>query len=1005
MTHRRPSRRTGPIGLLGAAFLVAVLLLPGAVQPAAHAQNVDPAVYDTLAAAPDGQANFILLLDGRADLAAAAQIADWDARGRAVYAALHGTAVRSQAPLFAARRTGSIPGRIGRFEPLWIANAVVIRGDRRSLDALARQPGVARVLADVKMAPLSFDYAPDGRSAQDAACDCAPSTPLRSAQDAPFLAPDAPATACDPLTAAWGVSRIGAPEVWAEPYNVTGEGTVIGIVDTGVQWDHPALKGQYRGWDAQTGTVDHNYSWYNPAGLCDDSASGTCNADYPFGPPYPDGHGTHVTGIAAGWDGDTAHIGVAPGARWIHAAACDTYECPMSAVLVALQWMLAPADLAGAGPDPAKRPHVVNNSWGGFGGSVIYEEAIAALRAAGILPVFAAGNGGAAGCGPLVSPGDNPGAFSVGSVGAPGAWGDSIYSWSSRGSNPFTGGIGPQVVAPGGGGICSSEANGGYGYGSGTSSAAPHVTGAVSLILSAEPDLVGKVEQVEEILRRTAVPLTTAQTCGGAPGTAVPNNTYGWGRIDVKAAVDMVWQAGTLSGVVTDAGTGLPVAGATVAISRLGKTLSQQTAADGSYSFVAGGGSYDMGVSAFGYGSATAPAVSVAQDAVTTQDFSLTVLSTGGIFGVVRDSGGVPVVGATVSLDGAGLAAVTGPGGAYALADAPYGSHVLDVNAAGYAPGQAAVEVDGPAIAVPAIELVPAADYAVRDGGDTCSAEYAWIDATTGGTAHNLADNAFASVALSEPFPSFTFYGASYGTLHVSSNGFVSFGSGHKTWHGVVPFEGAPNNQIIGLGEDLNPENGSQGVIYTQDLGDGRFVIEYHAVEHWPSGDPETFEIILDRSDGSILVQYQVVSWPDFANAGIENADGSRGILYSSPDNPRLAAGLAVKYTPFSGAAPASPCVAIRRDGTAAVLSWPHLPPNTSYQVWRGTSPYFMPVSEGVRVETLPATGEDMAYPAAGGIGNPEQNMFYAVLGGLAGGLSGPSNRVGEFDFRLVAGN
>ena len=88
--------------------------------------------------------------------------------------------------------------------------------------------------------------------------------------------------------------------------------------------------------------------------------------------------------------------------------------------------------------------------------------------------------------------------------------------------------------------------------------AAPHVAGAVALILSAEPDLVGKVDQVEELLRKTAAPLTTgSQTCGGVPGTQVPNNTFGWGRIDVKAAVDFVWHAGTLSGT----GDRLPVPG------------------------------------------------------------------------------------------------------------------------------------------------------------------------------------------------------------------------------------------------------------------------------------------------------------------------------------------------------------------------------------------------------------------------------------------------------------
>ncbi len=53
--------------------------------------------------------------------------------------------------------------------------------------------------------------------------------------------------------------------------------------------------------------------------------------------------------------------------------------------------------------------------------------------------------------------------------------------------------------------------------------AAPHVAGAVALLLSAAPDLVGQVDQIEELLRRTAAPLTTGrQTCGGVPGTRCP---------------------------------------------------------------------------------------------------------------------------------------------------------------------------------------------------------------------------------------------------------------------------------------------------------------------------------------------------------------------------------------------------------------------------------------------------------------------------------------------------
>jgi hypothetical protein len=108
---------------------------------------------------------------------------------------------------------------------------------------------------------------------------------------------------------------------------------------------------------------------------------------------------------------------------------------------------------------------------------------------------------------------------------------------------------------------------------------------------------------------------------------------------------------------------------------------------------------------------------------------------------------------------------------------------------------------------------------------------------------------------------------------------------------------------------------------------------------------------------------------------------------------------------------PVAPVVAISRSGNNVVLTWQHAAQNTSYQVWRGVTPYFTPVGDGAANIGDGATGN---CNNAGGtitcvdtavLGDPATNYFYLVRSLNAAGAAADSNRVGEFDFALQPGS
>jgi len=289
---------------------------------------------------------------------------------------------------------------------------------------------------------------------------------------------------------------IGAQEAWSR--GITGRGIVVAVLDTGADMTDPELAARWRG---------GSNSWFDPYG------------EHPDAPVDPEGHGTQVLGVILGGDASGAHIGVAPDARWIAAKIFDDRgRATTDAIHQALRWVLDPD----GDPTTDDTPQVVNNSWS-FAGALCnpeFADDLRALRAAGILPVFAAGTS------EPVSPADLPEAFAVGALAEDGV---AMYFDSARG--PSTCGdvstIYPQVVAPGED-IYTTDRFGLYATSSGTSLAAAHVSGALALLLSADPTLAA--DEQATLLEESAVDL----------GERGPDNKFGYGRVNIAAALDRV---------------------------------------------------------------------------------------------------------------------------------------------------------------------------------------------------------------------------------------------------------------------------------------------------------------------------------------------------------------------------------------------------------------------------------------------------------------------------------
>jgi subtilisin family serine protease len=396
----------------------------------------------------------------RPDLRSAVREPGWNRRGQLTVGALR----RAYRTAAARPDVARLLRRRGiAVTPLWISNGVLFHASKDVADRVARVEGVTEVVG--------------GRELELGA-------EVGAAAAGPQAAPRAVPT---------NLVAVGVPG--ARAAGATGRGAVVGIVDTGVDVRHPDLADAFR----------REGGWFDPTGRCPDL------------PCDEGGHGTAVAGLAVG-----ATTGVAPGARWIAARGCTARECTLELVLQSLQYMLAPN--AGRGADPDLRPDVVNNSWSIAKASTALGRAMTALHAAGVLNVFAAGNGGPA-CRSVGFPASQPEVVAVGAIDGDGH----IARFSGRGPGPL--GPEPALVAPGLD-VLTTAAGGGYTRVSGTSMAAPEVTGTFALVLETAPQARGRAALTDTVVSSAAGrPAASCRTDG------VPNSDYGSGTLNAAAAV------------------------------------------------------------------------------------------------------------------------------------------------------------------------------------------------------------------------------------------------------------------------------------------------------------------------------------------------------------------------------------------------------------------------------------------------------------------------------------
>jgi len=767
------------------------IFLMGAPQPGL-AGEIDE---DLLAAfQQESSQNFFVEFREQADLSAAYSMEDWNARGRYVWGQLAAQAEKSQKQALA-----YLAARGRKAKAIKVANAVYVKqGTLTDAVHIKDLPGVDRIRLETFL-------------------------PIPEPMPAPKIH--------QINSVEWGIADINADDVW-NTFGVTGAGIVVASIDSGVLYTHEALVNQYRG-NLGEGSFDHNYNWWDPSEVCGSPSTAPCdNVD----------HGTHTMGTMVGDDGAGNQIGVAPGAQWFACRGCEINSCSESALLECADFILAPWDLNQANPDPDKRPHIVNNSWGGRGGDPWYLAKVNAWRAAGIFPAFAAGNDGP-GCSTLGDPGTYQESFASAAHDA----GRTIADFSSRGSGPFPGArVKPNLSAPGVS-VRSAISNGGYDSFNGTSMASPHTAGAVALLWSAVPPLLGQIEATFDVLEIYTDPSAPAGSCGAPGPETVPNYTYGNGYLDIYAGVEAM--------------------SAPVPHLRVNGSSMDDSAG------CLPNGELDIGESVV---------------------ISVELINIG-LMDAANVSATLSSVSPYVTVDTATAAFPDIASGSSGGSLAPH----FQVSVDPAAPPLASIFFD---LAVSADGFTGSGNIFLQVGGAFMdpSEPFNWIDATTG-TALGLGEDDFSIRAMGFDFD---YLGNVYDTVIVSSNGYLTFGTNGAAYgNTVIPDAGQPNDLIAPFWDDLDPSSGGEVYVVLSGTSPNRvFTVEWNGVHHYRTVGDCTFQVNLYEGTHHIVFQYQDVIFGDeyydsgaSATVGLENEDGSAGVLFSYK-SASLSDGTAIRF-------------------------------------------------------------------------------------------------------------